>query len=73
MNATILERKNTNWKELIPEIEYTLNATEQKTIGKSPAEIIYGKKINRSQWYENEYLFKECFNDNAINHNGYAL
>ena len=59
INATILERKNTNWKELIPEIEYTLNATEQKTIGKSPAEIIYGKKINRSQWYENEEINRE--------------
>lgn len=54
INATVQERKNTNWEELLPEIEYTLNATVQKTTERSPAEIVYGKKINRTQWYEND-------------------
>ena len=40
--------------ELLPEVEFTLYATEQKTIGKSPAEVVYGFKINRIQWFQND-------------------
>ena len=59
MTATLSERKNTNWADIVPEIEYTLNATYQKTLGKSPAEIIFGRKINRLQWYENQQINRE--------------
>ena len=31
---------------LLPDIEFALNASVQKTTGKSPAEIVFGFKIN---------------------------
>ena len=54
INATLRERKTTNWAKLLPEIEFTINATKQKTTGKSPAEIVFGKKISREKWYESD-------------------
>jgi len=61
INATLRERRTADWAEILPEIEFTLNATRQKTIGKSPAEIIFGKKISRESWYEtdNQKMIRE--------------
>ena len=53
INASLREGVKKSWAELIPDIEYVLNATAQKTTGVSPAEIIFGRKINRSQWHSN--------------------
>ena len=59
INTTLKERGGTNWSELIPEIEYTLNATVQKTTKVSPAEIVFGKKINREQWHDNNKVDRQ--------------
>jgi len=56
VNATLRERGTSDWAELLPEIEFTMNATMQKTIRKSPAEIVFGKKISRERWQESESL-----------------
>lgn len=53
INATLKDKMKRNWAELLPEVEYTLNSTIQKTIGRTPAEIIFGRKINRLQWNSN--------------------
>ena len=50
INASLKERTNTDWAEILPEIEFTLNATTQKSIGRSPAEIVFGRKIFREQF-----------------------
>ena len=39
-----------DWATILPDIEFTMNATKQKTVGKSPAEIIFGRKIYRECW-----------------------
>jgi len=54
LNASLHTKKGSDWEELLPEIEFTLNATFQKTIGKSPAEIIFGKKIYREGWHSKD-------------------
>ena len=51
LNASIKEKKQKDWAEMIPDIEFTMNATFQKSIGRSPAEVIYGRKICRERWY----------------------
>ena len=38
-----------DWEELLPEVEFMLNSTIQSTTTKSPAEIIFGKKLSR-EW-----------------------
>ena len=38
------------WSDIIPEIEFTMNATFQKTLVKSPVEIIFGRKLSREQF-----------------------
>jgi transposase InsO family protein len=45
INTSLKEKKYKDWTELIPEIEFALNATIQKTIGKSPAEVVFGQRI----------------------------
>ena len=45
-----------NWADMLPEIEFSINATEHKTFGISPAEIIYEFKINITNWFENNKL-----------------
>ena len=47
MLASLKDKYYKNWVELLPEIEFSLNATIQKTIGCSPAELIFGKKISK--------------------------
>ena len=37
---------------MLPDIEFTLNATVQKSIGVSPAEVVFGRTLNRSGWFE---------------------
>ena len=51
INTSLKERKKTDWAKILPEIEFTMNATIQKSIGWSPAEVIYGRKICGEQWY----------------------
>ena len=51
INASLNERKPSNWAEILPEVEYTLNATVQKSLGVTPAEIVFGRKINRERWH----------------------
>jgi len=50
LNSTLQCRDKSDWETLIPEIEFVLNATEQKTLERSPAEIIFGRKIFRESW-----------------------
>ena len=64
INATVKDRQHTNWVSILPEIEYTLNATVQKTIDVSPAEVIFGRKINRSRWYANSRVDREVIKQN---------
>lgn len=59
INASLKSRSNTTWAEILPEVEYTLNSTTQKTNGVSPAEIIFGRKINRSKWFSNSKINRE--------------
>ena len=59
INATLKDKTKRNWAELLPEVEYTLNSTVQKTIGRTPAEIIFGRKINRLQWNSNGKVNRE--------------
>jgi len=54
INASLLGTKGKDWENLLPEIEFTLNATIQKTTGKSPAEIGLGRKIFREGWFGKE-------------------
>jgi len=56
INTSIKTNKNKNWADLIPEIEFSINASTQKTTKKSPAEIIFGFKINRTEWHETDKL-----------------
>jgi transposase InsO family protein len=35
-----------NWYEILPRIEFCLNATQQSATGYSPFEVIFGRKIN---------------------------
>jgi len=51
INASLLGTKGKDCEILLPEIEFTLNATIQKTTGKSPAEIWLGRKIFREEWF----------------------
>ena len=56
INSSLRDRKRSTWAEILPEIEFTLNATVQKSIGCSPAEVIFGRKICRERWYSKEHL-----------------
>ena len=40
-----------DWTEILPEVEFMLNSTIQATIGVSPAEIIFGRKLRH--WWKN--------------------
>ena len=35
-------KRELGWANLLPNIEFALNASVQKTTGKSPAEIVFG-------------------------------
>ena len=50
MNTTLKENSGKGWATLIPEIEFMLNATIQKSIGKSPAELVFGQPIYH-EWH----------------------
>jgi len=41
INASVKEKKQKDWAQILPDIEFTLNPTFQKTIGQSPAEIMF--------------------------------
>jgi hypothetical protein len=71
INATVKERTKTNWANILPEIEFTLNATVQKTINMSPAEMIFGRKIDRTRWLanKNKKVEKTMINRNEITEN----
>ena len=43
----INEINRKDWAEYLPEIEFMMNATYQKTLAMSPAKIFFGKKIYR--------------------------
>ena len=58
MSTSIKDRLKSNWVEVLPEIEFALNATVQSTLGKSPAEIVFGFRITR-EWQNK----KEVNND----------
>jgi len=50
LNTTLEDRKISDWTEILPEIEFALNSTWQKSINTSPAEFVFGKKIARENW-----------------------
>jgi len=49
IHVSLKDRFYNNWSDLLPEIEFMINSTIQNTIGFSPAEVVYGKKIYR-EW-----------------------
>jgi len=50
INASCRDRGRLDWAELLPEIAFTMNATVQKTLNMSPAEIVFGRKLYRERW-----------------------
>ena len=52
--TSIRDKTKRNWVELLPEIEFTLNATKQSTTEKCPAEIIFGFRISR-EWQTKKF------------------
>jgi transposase InsO family protein/predicted aspartyl protease len=59
IQASLKERNATSWADILPEVEFAINATKQKTIGCSPAEVVFGKKIDRQKWYDNSKINRE--------------
>ena len=59
IQASLKERNAMSWADILPEVEFALNATKQKTIGCSPAEVVFGKKIDRQQWYNGSKIDRE--------------
>jgi len=57
--SSLKDKNEKTWVDLLPEVEYSLNATTQKchTIGMSPAEVVFGFPINR-QWNNNKEIVK---------------
>ena len=49
LSASIKDKLRKDWVDILSEIEFTLNSTVQQTIGKSPAEVIFGFKLTR-EW-----------------------
>ena len=57
IHISLKDKFYTNWADLLPEVEFMINSTVQSTIGFSPAEIVYGKKIySESDLTINEYM-----------------
>jgi len=52
INATLKDRNNMSWARLLPDIEFSLNATVQKLIGVSLTEVVFERTSNRSGWFE---------------------
>lgn len=50
LNCSMRERKTSDWASILPEVEFTLNATIQSSINMSPAEAMLGRKIFREKW-----------------------
>ena len=50
VDCCLKEMGNGEWDILLPDIEFTLNATVQGTLGKSPAEVMFGKKLSKEGW-----------------------
>jgi len=64
INSTLHERRSTEWDEFIPENEFSMNATVQKTLYSNPAEVIFGRRLCRERWLSNE---KINTNEGSIN------
>jgi len=56
--TSVKDKLKRNWVEILPEIEFTMNATIQRTTGRSPAETIFGFRISR-EWQNNKKIDKE--------------
>ena len=52
---------------MLPEIEFSINATYQKTIGKSPAEAIFGRNIRRENTKPKLDPFKNIQTNRSFN------
>ena len=54
LNATLKDRGGSNWVDILPEIEFSINVSRQSTTGVSPAEVILGKRLtlDGSRHYE---------------------
>lgn len=70
INTRMKDGMHKDWSELIPEIEFMLNSTIQATLGKSPAEMVFGRKIklwwkskveNIETTKQNSETTKRCF------------
>ena len=51
INIRMKDETHKDWTEILPEVEFMLNSTIQATIGVSPAEIIFGRKLRH--WWKN--------------------
>ena len=53
IHITLKEKNWSDWVELLPEIEFMLNSTVQRTIKFSPTEVVFGKRISK-EWCEED-------------------
>ena len=58
ISTSLRDKLKRNWVEVLPEIEFTLNATIQSTIGKSPSEAVFGFRISR-EWNSNNRIYND--------------
>ena len=50
ISCSIQDKLYKNWEESLPHIEFAMNSTIQMSIKCSPAEVIFGKKINKERF-----------------------
>ena len=55
VTTSLKDKLKKDWVEILPEVEFVLNTTIQKSIGKTPAEIVFGCKITR-EWINNKQI-----------------
>ena len=56
LNAESSDTNSISWDKKLPEIEFMLNATYQKSIEMSPASMIYGREIRRERWLDSPQM-----------------
>jgi len=59
INVTLQGIRQTDWAAIIPEVEFTLNSTLQKSLNKSPAEIIFVRILSTERWVSNDKICQD--------------
>lgn len=70
MLVTTMKSMESNkcWSSWIPQIEFSINATYQSSTGRSPFEIIYGRKIQLHGLHQNTDINREEIVEDTKNH-----